>query len=264
MPIAQPIEEEDNNCIPTTPAPTSQKKGHSALYVSFAIASLLCATLLYFYKDATTKREMEEYQIALNSKDPLLLQSFIDTYRDVNREHAETIRQQLETIQEETAKQQKTKAEEEDRQQSLDIGNTEEQIEKPQAKDELSQEERQHAFNAVRRFFVAINKNSRESLKETVTASLTSLNGKSGATKTDVVQYMADLYQADVKNLNWHLGSPATITKRNAAEGNTLYRVEIPAKEVIERESTTAEVNYRVTATVNDEGKIVAIDIDRQ
>ena len=247
---------------------SSPKKGHSALLVSFVIAALICATLLYFYKDAVMQREAADYEIALKSKDTLLLQSFIDTYQNTNRAHVETIRQQLEAIKAEAAKQQDTA-------QTIVAVTPSDPIvevkrEEPQEPAEeperpvLTQAETQNAFNAVRRFFIAINTNSREKLTDAVAPTLTSLNGKSGATKADVIQYMIDQYQADVKNLNWHLGNQTNITKTETADGSPAYRVDIPAKEVIERESTTAEIKYHVVATVNAEGKLSAINITRQ
>lgn len=245
---------------------TQKKQSHTALLVSFVIAALICTTLLYFYKDAITLREAEDYKIALNSKDTLLLQSFIESYKNTNRAHVETIRQQLEMIKAKNAEEtQKANPEKEEatQEESKAI------IEEPQKEQKteplpLTSEETQKVFNAVRRFFVAINTNNREALTAAVSGAFSSINGKAGATKNDIIQFLVDQYQADVKNLNWHLGNQTNINRSDNAEDSPSYHIVIPAKKVVEREDVTSSINYMVSATVDKEGKITSIDIKRE
>ena len=262
--IGEPISEGDTQQIQKSHLKPKSRNSHSALLVSFTIASLICATLLYFYKDAIDKREADDYNIALNSRDTLLLQSYIDTYHNTNHAHVETIRKQLESIKQRQSKQQEATRVIE----TIDHADTQLSESQSQKIDEstadLSLEESQKAFNALRHFFVAINTNNREALSEAITPILDNLNEKKAATKADVIQFLINQYQADVKNLNWHLDTAPHIQKKEDAIGKVSYHIMVPAKRVIEREEATSVLNYIVTATVNKEGKVTSIDMKRE
>ncbi|MBO4660573.1 MAG: hypothetical protein J5610_03845 [Prevotella sp.] len=247
------------------PQQRKQKKSHATFLISFIIAALVCSTLLYFYKDALNRREAEDFEIAIKSKDTMLLRSYINAYEKSNRVHIAAIRQRLEKIiAEERLKEKKL---DEDPAKVVEEVKAEEQPiveEEPREHTvELSQAETQETYNALRRFFLAINNNNREKLTNAVADALKSFNGKSDATKNDVLQFLIDQYQADVKNQNWHLGNETNIVKKEDVDGNVSYHITIPAKRVIERESGTSTVNYIVTAVINEEGKITSIEMKR-
>lgn len=121
----------------------------------------------------------------------------------------------------------------------------------------------QTAKSVIRQFLQGINSKSSSKIKETVAAQFTFL-GTSGATTADVDRYMRErLYQADVKNVMWHLGKDATATTDKTADGRIVHTVTIPARLEIEREGGTSSKNYSVRATIEN-NRIVAINWTQQ
>lgn len=96
--------------VPATPSPKSQttanppapakKKsgGWVALLVSFIIALLVCGICFYMYKNAQDRKELQEYEFAVKSEDPLILQSYLDTYKDAPQEHLDAVAAHLQQI----------------------------------------------------------------------------------------------------------------------------------------------------------------------
>lgn len=80
---------------PTTPP---KKKSHAALIISFVLALIVCAISFYFYNQAKTSKETEAYEYAMTSSDPLVLQSYLDTYKDGTRIHRDSIQHRLNYI----------------------------------------------------------------------------------------------------------------------------------------------------------------------
>jgi len=254
----------------------AQGSGRSTLIVSFLIAALICATMLYFYKDATEKNEAAKEQMANQQASPE------ETIPD------ETEQQALEEEKTDANKRQDEKLTTDQVADSTDwiraktLGTKEsykryltlhpegkysaqaEAAVKKLTEAPLSQAESQKAFNSVRNFFIAINKNDREALSAAVAPVLTSFEGKTAAQKSEVIQYMVDLYQADVKNLNWHLGNVTNIKKLPISDDRYEYEVIIPAKRVTERESATSTIEYIVRATVNPDGKVSSMKMTRK
>lgn len=76
-----------------------KKKGHAVLIVSFILALIVCAVCFYFYNDAKTSKEREAYDYAMVSSDPLVLQSYLDTYKDAPEAHRDSIQAHLQKIQ---------------------------------------------------------------------------------------------------------------------------------------------------------------------
>lgn len=71
---------------------TKKKKSNWAAYlVSFVIALLICGVCFYMYKNAQDNKELQEYEFAMKSKDVLVLQSYLDTYKDAPAEHRDSI-----------------------------------------------------------------------------------------------------------------------------------------------------------------------------
>ena len=96
--------------VPATPSPKSQttanppapakKKsgGWVALLISFIIALLVCGICFYMYKNAQDRKELQEYEFAVKSEDPLILQSYLDTYKDAPQEHLDAVAAHLQQI----------------------------------------------------------------------------------------------------------------------------------------------------------------------
>ena len=75
---------------------TPKKKSHAALIAAFIIALAICGVCFYFYNQAKDNKEREAYEYAMTSNDPMVLQSYLDTYRaDAPEEHIDSIQSHL-------------------------------------------------------------------------------------------------------------------------------------------------------------------------
>lgn len=118
--------------------------------------------------------------------------------------------------------------------------------------------ERAKAVAAVRQLLQGINSKSTDKISGAVAPSLNFL-GSGGATVKDIRRYMTDrLYQADVKTINWHLGSPAEVTKKSN-EADADIRLKIPATLDIERKGGKSKRSYVISATIKN-GRITHIN----
>ena len=50
------------------------------------------------YKNAQDRKELQEYEFAVKSEDPLILQSYLDTYKDAPQEHLDAVAAHLQQI----------------------------------------------------------------------------------------------------------------------------------------------------------------------
>lgn len=82
------------------PATRDNKKGNNrnALIISFIIATIICGTCLYMYYNAKNGKEKEEYEYAMKSSDPMVLQNYLDTFKDAPAEHRDSIAAHLQLI----------------------------------------------------------------------------------------------------------------------------------------------------------------------
>ena len=118
--------------------------------------------------------------------------------------------------------------------------------------------ERAKAVAAVRQLLQGINSKSTDKISGAVAPSLNFL-GSGGATVKDIRRYMTDrLYQADVKTINWHLGSPAEVTKKSDEAGADI-RLKIPATLDIDRKGGKSKRSYVISATIKN-GRITHIN----
>ena len=85
---------------PKPPTPKPKKKSNkTALIVSIIIALLVCGVIFYLHKQAEDQKEMEEYKIALNNEEPLILQQYLDTFGNTApQEHLDSIQARLEKL----------------------------------------------------------------------------------------------------------------------------------------------------------------------
>lgn len=82
------------------PQPKPEKKTHYGIFFfSFLMAAVVCSALFYFYHTAKDTKEAEAYNYAITSEDPLVLQSFLDTYRDANPNRRDSVEARLQYIQ---------------------------------------------------------------------------------------------------------------------------------------------------------------------
>ncbi|EFZ36049.1 hypothetical protein HMPREF0663_12116 [Hoylesella oralis ATCC 33269] len=87
----RPLTEEETS--PKTETTSSNRR--TIFIVSFVIALIICATCIYFYSNAKGNKEQEAYEYAMKSQDPLVLQSFLDTYTDASEAHRDSIQAHL-------------------------------------------------------------------------------------------------------------------------------------------------------------------------
>ncbi len=86
-----------------TPPPVEKKKNHGALITAIIFALVLCGVCFYFYNNAKTSKEEEAYEFALKSDDPLVLQTYLDNYKDAPAEHIDSIQAHLSVMQQSDA-----------------------------------------------------------------------------------------------------------------------------------------------------------------
>ncbi|MBR0523600.1 MAG: hypothetical protein IJK09_01450, partial [Prevotella sp.] len=89
-------------------------------------------------------------------------------------------------------------------------------------------------------------------------ADVFTLLDKTNATKEDAVAFMRKLYKEDISSLTWQLPGTYDIKKREIGDGSYEYNVVFSANQKVEHtdKSKATVNNYRVTATINPEGKI--------
>lgn len=81
------------------PKEAPKKKSLAPLIVSFIFALIVCGVCYYFYNKANVEKETEEYESAMKSNDPMVLQSYLDRYKDADPAHRDSIQAHLMMIQ---------------------------------------------------------------------------------------------------------------------------------------------------------------------
>lgn len=115
------------------------------------------------------------------------------------------------------------------------------------------------AVSAVRQFLQGLNSKSTSKI-EGVTASSFNFLGAGGASIADVSKYMREkLYQADVKEITWQLGTVLNATTDKLDDGTTVQKITIPARLEIVREGGKGSNKYTIKAQIEN-GKITAIN----
>ncbi len=80
------------------PPPSAPKTKRSIIIFSFIFAVIVCGILYYFYDNANKNKEKEAYEFAMQSSDPMVLQSYLDTYKDADQAHIDSIQSHLTQI----------------------------------------------------------------------------------------------------------------------------------------------------------------------
>lgn len=81
------------------PEPEPEKKSYSKLVVSLVIALALCGVVIYYYNDSS-RHEKEDYELAAQSNDPLVIEEYLNKYKDKNPEHRDSLQARLARLQE--------------------------------------------------------------------------------------------------------------------------------------------------------------------
>ena len=78
----------------------TKKNGKKSIFIiSFIFAVLVCGIMYYFYHSASENKEQEAYEYAMKSSDPMVLQSYLDTYKDADQAHRDSIQAHLTLLQ---------------------------------------------------------------------------------------------------------------------------------------------------------------------
>lgn len=83
---------------PEKKEPEKKMSVRSILIISLIFSVLVCGILYYFYDNANKNKEMEAYEYAMQSSDPMVLQSYLDTYKDADEAHRDSITTHLEQL----------------------------------------------------------------------------------------------------------------------------------------------------------------------
>lgn len=87
--------------VPSAPAPEAPKKknSHISLIISFIFALAVAGVCYYYYNDAKNQKELDAYEYAIQSNDPMVLQNYLDNYKGYNDAHRDSIQSRLANIQ---------------------------------------------------------------------------------------------------------------------------------------------------------------------
>lgn len=83
----------NNNSVPSTANNNNNKKknNNKALILSIIIALIIIGVGAYMYNNAKGEKEAEEYEYALKSNDPVILQAYLDNFKDAPQEHIDSV-----------------------------------------------------------------------------------------------------------------------------------------------------------------------------
>ena len=284
-----------------------KKNARSILIISLVFSVLVCGILYYFYDNANRNKEEEAYEYAMQSSDPMVLQSYLDTYKTADEAHRDSIMAHLELLK--NIDQDWTNALVSGSKQALEdylqkypnsphkqeawnkidsidwnvaknadtveayqayldahadgthIEEAENAMKKAKSRD-LQPEEKQMVSGLFRQFFQSINSHNADGLTATCEDILSSLLGKSSATKADVVTFMDKLYKENVANMNWRINNDYQIKKREVSEEDYEYQVQFSAVQDVDlTDGTKKQNNFKINAVVSPAGKVSSFNM---
>lgn len=278
LPSAEPIQDSTES---NYNKPEKRRGGTVTLVISFLIAAITCAVLLYLYRDAQDAQEREKYEEAITKKDPAFLQMYLDNFRDKNPEHTQEITMLLARIT--IQKDKKVVSKEEPQQDTTDETdwqrakqeNTDDAYasylakhpqgkHKTEAEEAIKQntratlvtdEDKARAKAAIQKMLRAMNGHNAEQLTATLAPTLT-YDGKEGQTPQAAIDYMNHLYNK-VSRMNWYLDQGDPQVTKTADQTLTIV---MPARLSQNLESGgNAQNNFNIRATLSPDGRISAL-----
>lgn len=298
-----------NNPANETQQKDKKKSARSILIISLVFSVLVCGILYYFYDNANRNKEEEAYEYAMQSSDPMVLQSYLDTYKDAEEAHRDSIMAHLEMLK--SIDQDWTNALVSGSKQALEdylqkypnsphkqeawnkidsidwnvakaadnvqayqayldahadgahIEEAENAMKKAKSRD-LQPEEKQMVSGLFRQFFQSINSHNADGLSATCEDILSSLLGKTSATKADVVTFMDKLYKDNVANMNWHINNDYQIKKREVGEEDYEYQVQFSAVQNLDlTDGSKKQNNFKINAVVSPAGKVSSFNMNQ-
>ena len=295
--------------IPPLPPVNSRKPNRSIFIFSFIFAAIVCGILYYFYDSANKNKEEEAYEYAMQSTDPMVLQSYLDTYKDANQAHIDSIQTHLTLLKqgdmdwtnalvsgskealEAYLQKYPTSSHKQEIYNKIDSidwafaknqntadgyqaylnahadGSHIEEAENAQKKikgRDLQPEEKQMVNNAFRKFFLSINSRNSSGLTDACEDVLSSLLGKSSATKADVVTFMDKLYKDDVVNMVWRINKDYQIKKREVGDNEYEYQVQFSARQDLDlNDGSKKEHLFKINGVVSPAGKVSSFNMSK-
>jgi len=70
----------------------------SILIISVILAAAVLGVCAYVYNNAQSSNELEQYEFAMTSNDPMVLQSYLDNFKNAPQEHLDSIKAHLDRI----------------------------------------------------------------------------------------------------------------------------------------------------------------------
>jgi RNA polymerase subunit RPABC4/transcription elongation factor Spt4 len=80
------------------PPQVTKKKHYGAIIAALIFALLVVGVCFYFYNEAKNSKEKQAYEFAMGSSDPLVLQTYLNTYKDAPEVHRDSIMAHIEAI----------------------------------------------------------------------------------------------------------------------------------------------------------------------
>lgn len=74
---------------------SNKKRNNTTLIIAFIFAVIVCGALFYLYSKEQNNKESEDYEFAMRSTDPEVLQSYLLRYGDAPAEHRDSIQAHL-------------------------------------------------------------------------------------------------------------------------------------------------------------------------
>lgn len=114
-------------------------------------------------------------------------------------------------------------------------------------------------------FSKAIANQDIEAVREAIPDSMAEFCGKQNADAETIVQYARNKMDKDVIGLHYAISQKMEVRKETLPDGNTGFAVEVNVQETISRSDTNQPTSdlYRVTALLNQEQKIVRLNVLR-
>lgn len=82
------------------PEPEPEKKSYTKLITAVVILLAFCGAFVFFNNRANEKKEQGDFEFAMQSSDPLVIEKYLNEHKDENVAHRDTLKARLAVIQE--------------------------------------------------------------------------------------------------------------------------------------------------------------------
>lgn len=128
----------------------------------------------------------------------------------------------------------------------------------------VQDEERQMIVSLMNTFLQSLNNKDEDALSSTVNPLMKSFLGKSNATRSDAVTFMHKIYKSSVARMDWTSLADYKVDKRKDSNGNNEFPVTFSATQQVDNvDGESSLTKYRISATVNAEGRISEFNMTR-